>query len=68
MAALANHLTTGGAVTRVTWAGTGVWAAWGAGLGAALLTYLTLHRESETNLIGLVQVYVIIHMIKPIDH
>lgn len=68
MTALANHLMTGGAVTRVTWAGTGVWAAWGAGLRATLLTYLTLHRESETNLIGLVQVYVINHMIKPIDH
>lgn len=43
VAALANHLAAGGAVARVAWQRTGVRAAWGAGLGAAVLANLTLH-------------------------
>lgn len=42
VAALADHLAAGGAVSRVTGPGAGVGASGGAGLGAALLTRLTL--------------------------
>lgn len=52
MAALADGLAAGGAVARVTGAQAGVGAAWGAGLGAALLTGVTLQTGAET--VGLV--------------
>lgn len=47
MAALSNGLAAGGAVARVTEVRAGVGAAWGPGLGAALLTQLTL-QTGET--------------------
>jgi len=44
---LADHLTAGGAVARVTGAGAEVGAARRAGLAAGLLAHLTLQREKD---------------------
>lgn len=48
MAALADHLGAGGAVAGVTGEGAGVGAAGGAGLGADVLTHLTLRKHMNT--------------------
>lgn len=56
VAALANHLTAGGAVARVAGQGAGVGAARGAGLRAALLTHLALQGGSGGGVIGRIRI------------